>query len=208
MPRRALKKPKQPVDISVHLLNSDAFDFPSVFGRIAPIELEIGTGKGLFIRKAAAQFPEHDFLGIEIAKKYAEYSAHNLAVRNITNAKMISCDAAVFLAEHIKESSLAAVHVYFPDPWPKQKHRKKRIMRENVLQLIYNRLIPSGVLHFWTDYKEYFDSALELIKSTTSFVGPHFVPEPEANSFEDYRTHFERRMRMHGETVYRAYFVK
>ena len=183
-------------------------DFAALFGRAAPLELEIGSGKGLFIRNAARKRPEHDFLGIEIGKKYAIFSAAGIAKANLTNAKMICGDAAQFLDQWIPPNSLYAVHVYFPDPWWKRAHKKRRILREEVLKLIERNLLPGGTLHFWTDVQEYFETTLALLTETTALSGPQEIPEVEPSHEMDYHTHFERRTRLHGEAVYRALYVK
>jgi len=179
-----------------------------LFGRVAPLELEIGSGKGMFIAKAAEQCPQHNFLGIEISIKYARYSAARLIRQNRSNAIMICGDAAVVLREVIPNETLAAVHVYFPDPWWKRAHRKRRVLRTEVLQLIERRLMPGGTLHFWTDVEEYFISTLDLLAKTTALQGPVEVPEQEAIDEMDYHTHFERRTRLHGEKVYRVMYRK
>ncbi len=184
------------------------WDSELLFGRVAPLELEIGSGKGLFIKNAAQKFSEHDFLGIEIGQKYARFSAARLANRSQRNAVMVCGDAATVLRDWIPESFLEAVHVYFPDPWWKRAHRKRRILRAEVLQLIESRLKPGGTLHFWTDVEEYFHSTLNLLAAHTALQGPNAVPEKEAEHEFDYRTHFERRTRLHGEKVFRAEFRK
>ena len=180
----------------------------TLFGRIAPLELEIGSGKGMFLAKAAGQYPQHNFLGIEIGTKYARFSAARLIRKNRTNAVMVCGDAAFVLRDLIPENRLVAVHVYFPDPWWKRAHRKRRVLRGEVLQLVESRLMPGGELHFWTDVEEYFRSTLDLLAKTTALCGPFEVPEQEAADEMDYRTHFERRTRMHGERVYRTVFRK
>ena len=184
------------------------WDAEKFFGRSAPLELEIGTGKGMFISNAAGQFPQHNFLGIEISVKYARYAAARLIRQNRSNAVMVCGDAARILQDVIPSESLSAVHVYFPDPWWKRAHRKRRILRSEVLQLIESRLMAEGMLHFWTDVEEYFHSTLDLLVKTTALQGPFDVPEREAEDAMDYRTHFERRTRLHGEKVYRTLFVK
>jgi len=182
--------------------------FADLFGRVAPVELEIGSGKGLFLRTAARNDPEHDFLGVEIGKKYAIFSAAEFARANLTNVKMVCGDAARFLDEWIAPDSLHAVHVYFPDPWWKRAHKKRRILREEVVQLIERNLQCGGTLHFRTDVKEYFETTLSLLDSATRLSGPYDIPDREPQHDMDYHTHFERRTRLHGETVYRALFVK
>jgi tRNA (guanine-N7-)-methyltransferase len=184
------------------------WDAEKLFGRAVPLELEIGSGKGLFISKAAGKYPAHNFLGIEISVKYARFSAARLIRQNHTNAVIVCGDAALVLREVIPNDTLAAVHVYFPDPWWKRAHRKRRILRAEVLQLIESRLAPGGSLHFWTDVEEYFTSTLDLLAKTTALQGPFDVPEQEAEDDMDYRTHFERRTRLHGEKVHRTFFRK
>ena len=183
-------------------------DFAGLFGRLAPLELEIGSGKGLFLRTAAQHRPEHDFLGVEIGKKYAIFSAAGLAKANLGNAVMICGDAAQFLEQWIAPDSLHAVHVYFPDPWWKRAHKKRRILREEVVKLIERNLVPGGTLHFRTDVQEYFETTLSLLAAATQLAGPYDISENEPQHDMDYHTHFERRTRLHGETVYRALFVK
>ncbi len=111
-------------------------------------------------------------------------------------------------AELIPDSSLAAVHVYFPDPWWKKRHRKRRVMNEVFAGHIERALMPGGALHFWTDVEEYFQVTLELLAARTRLTGPIAVPESVAEHDLAYRTHFERRMRLSNEPVYRAEFRK
>jgi tRNA (guanine-N7-)-methyltransferase len=208
VPRRPVKTIDPNADLSAAFKMPEELPMPwdaeKLFGRIAPLELEIGSGKGMFIGKAAGQYSEHNFLGIEISMKFARYSAARLIRQSRTNALIVCGDAARVLQEIIPQDTLAAVHVYFPDPWWKRAHRKRRILRAEVLQLVESRLLPDGVLHFWTDVEEYFMSTLDLLAKTTALQGPFDVPEDES----DYRTHFERRTRLHGKKVYRTFYRK
>lgn len=212
MARRAVKTIDPNADLSsVYKLLDELpkpWDAPTLFGRTAPLELEIGSGKGMFITKVSGQFPQHNFLGIEISVKYARFSAARLIRQNRTNAIMVCGDATLVLRDAIPDDFLAAVHVYFPDPWWKRSHRKRRVLRAEVLQLIELRLMPGGVLHFWTDVEEYFTSTLDLLAKETTLQGPLEVPERKTADEDDYHTHFERRTRMHGEKVYRTLFRK
>jgi tRNA (guanine-N7-)-methyltransferase len=170
--------------------------------------VEVGSGKGLFLRSAAAAYPDVHFLGIEIAKKYAHFAAANLVKRGLTNAVMVAGDAIRIFAELLPSDSLAAVHVYFPDPWWKARHKKRRVMRESFVRDIERTLLPGGSLHFWSDVEEYYQTTLEILAAHTKLQGPLEEPELPAAHDMDYRTHFERRMRLHGESVYRARFLK
>ncbi len=212
MPRRALRKPDPALDLSYHLKTFDdlpqPWDAEKLFQRIAPLEVEVGSGKGLFIRSAATATPEHDFLGIEIAGKYTRHAAAKLAKDKLQNAVMVLGDAQRVFHELIPDASLAAVHVYFPDPWWKKRHHKRRVMNERFVQQIQRTLTPGGSLHFWTDVLERYDAILELIAEHSQLVGPLEVPERQAEHDLDYRTHFERRMRITRQAVYRAEFRK
>jgi tRNA (guanine-N7-)-methyltransferase len=212
MGRRALRKVDPNLDLSRHWLDANQlpskFDAGELFGRNAPIEVEVGSGKGLFLVAACRSQPEHDFIGIELAKKYAHYAAARLARAAIPNGKMISGDGLRVFREWIPSESLAAVHVYFPDPWWKSRHKKRRVLNEAFLRDVQRTLVVGGRLHFWTDVEEYFRTTLELIAAAVKLVGPLAVVEKPAEHDLDYRTHFERRTRKNEEPVYRAEFLK
>ena len=212
MGRRALRKPDPSLDLSRHLLTFDDLPTPctsqTLFENAAPLEVEVGSGKGLFMATAAADHPQRNFLGIEVAGKYANFAAAKLARGQRSNAMMVHGDALQVFAERVPENSLAAIHVYFPDPWWKARHRKRRVMNDRFLNDIERTLMVGGKLHFWTDVQEYFKTTLELIAPRGMLDGPQAVPETPAEHDLDYRTHFERRMRKHGEAVYRAEFIR
>lgn len=212
MPRRALRKLDPTLDLSWHLIEFEALTAPldpvALFGRQAPLEVEIGSGKGLFLSGAGAQNPAHNFLGIELATKYARYAASRLAHRKLPNARLIHGDAKRIFTEFITDRSLLAVHVYFPDPWWKARHKKRRMMTPAMIEQIERALMPGGTLHFWTDVEEYFQTTLSLLTEHSRLTGPHEVQEKPADHDLDYRTHFERRMRKNNLPVYRAEFHK
>ena len=156
------------------------FDRQPLFGRVAPLEIEVGSGKGLFLTTASAACPERDFLGIELAHKYARFAAARLARQGRTNAKVICADALRLFAEWLPGDTAAAVHVYFPDPWWKKRHKKRRVMTGPFLADLQRVLEPGGTLHFWTDVEEYFGSTLELFQESTSLEGP-FTVAPQAS---------------------------
>ena len=212
MGRRALRKIDPGLDLSRHLKTFDELPRPwqceAVFGRRAPLEVEVGSGKGLFLRGAAAERPNVDFLGIEIARKYARFSAASLAKRELTNAVVVVADAVRVFHDLLPDGSLAAVHVYFPDPWWKKRHKKRRLMRESFVGDVERTLQPGGKLHFWTDVEEYFRTALEMLAAHTGLEGPLEVREAAPLHDMDYRTHFERRTRQHGQPVFRAQFCR
>jgi tRNA (guanine-N7-)-methyltransferase len=178
-----------------------------LFGNAHPVELEVGFGKGTFLVEIAPQHPEKNYLGIEIDRGLQLYVANRLAKRQLTNVRVAAGDAGR-LVEQLSPHSLSAVHVYFPDPWWKKRHHKRRVLNEPFLRDVHRTLIVGGKLHFWTDVKEYFDATLELIAAMKCFTGPLAVAEKVSEHSLDFRTHFERRTRLKEEPVYRSEFVK
>ncbi len=212
MPRRPPKKPDPALDLSTHLLALAALPVPldpaTLFSRPAPIELEVGSGKGLFIDTASASRPEANFLGAEIAPGYARLCAARLARRGATNARMISGDATWLVRGLLPDACLAAIHVYFPDPWWKARHRKRRVLSETFLRHAGRVLPAGGHLHVWTDVEEYFLETLDFTRATGLFSEPAPVDPRPAEHDLDYRTHFERRTRLAGAPVWRAMFTR
>ncbi|KAA5538532.1 tRNA (guanosine(46)-N7)-methyltransferase TrmB [Roseiconus nitratireducens] len=236
MPRSPIRAPKRSLDLSQHLLvfrsapgtdQADArgpsqpapaeivADVPAtltsqtLFGNDRPLEVEVGSGKGLFLTREAKRNGEHNFLGVEIIHKYAKHSAARLAKAQLENAKMISGNAEPLFSDRIPAGSLEAVHVYFPDPWWKKRHRKRRVVNERSVLNFLRALREGGRLHFWTDVLDYFESTIEMIAE----IAPQFgVPIPEEMSQAthdlDYRTHFERRSRKNQIPVYRVRYEK
>jgi tRNA (guanine-N7-)-methyltransferase len=210
--RRALRRIDPTLDLSAHFRRLEdlprPLTGPALFAREAPLQLEVGSGKGLFLRTAAVARPDVDFIGIEIAMKYARFAAAGLARAGVRNAMAVQGDGIRLVAEYVPDDTLDAVHVYFPDPWWKKRHKKRRVMREEFLQSLERALRPGGALHFWTDVEEYFQSTLAMIAEHTHLAGPLPVAEASAAHDLDYRTHFERRMRQSGLPVYRSEFRK
>ncbi len=173
-----------------------------------PIELEIGSGKGLYLTRMASEHAERRYLGLELAKKYAIDCQQHVEKRGLSNIRFLACDAVAVMDRDVPSASLDAVHVYFPDPWWKSRHKKRRVLTDATIVNIERALKPQGQLHFWTDVLDYYEDSLERIDALTQLKGPFFVSEPPAHHDMDYRTHFERRTRRNGLPVYRARFSK
>ena len=212
MGRRALPKIDPTIDLTNHFFMLDDVAQPlsplAMFGRDAPLEVEVGSGKGLFLQSQSEKQPDVNFLGVEISPKYCRFAAMRAAKAQRQNVKLIRGDAIRFFNEWLQPGTLAAVHVYFPDPWWKDRHRKRRVMRKEFVQRIETVLQIGGSLHFWTDVKSYFDEALELLAAETTLQGPIVVEASEPEHTLDYRTHFERRTRMNEQPVYRSRFER
>jgi tRNA (guanine-N7-)-methyltransferase len=211
MPRRPPKKPDPALDLAAHLLEPDALPeggaAAAVFPRPGPVELEVGSGKGLFLVTAAMARPDVNFLGVEIAAGYARLCAGKLAAAGLANARIVHGDAMALVRDRLREHCLAAVHVYFPDPWWKARHRKRRVLSEPFLRQVARVLEPGGRLHVWTDVEEYFTETLVIAAATGLFTAPVAEDAKDPEHDLDYRTHFERRTRLAGAPVWRARFT-
>ena len=138
-------------------------DFADIFGRNAKVHIEIGSGKGTFLLSEATHRPNDDFLGIEWARKYYRHAVDRIGRWGLTNVRIIRTDVAAFLPAHVPDGSICCFHVYFPDPWPKKRHHKRRfICTENIAQII-RCLKPGGILNIATDHQEYFAAITEVI---------------------------------------------
>lgn len=213
MPRRQVRRPDKTIDLSGVLREVDSLPeqltSQSLWDNDRPLEVEVGSGKGLFLTTASGERVEHNFLGIEIARPYAMTAAARILRAGRDNVRMVPGDAGPLFAARVPDRSLAAVHVYFPDPWWKKKHKKRRVLNEAFLRSISRTLAPEGRFHFWTDVLEYFETVLELAAMVVPELGPPIPEEAaEAEHDLDYRTHFERRSRQHSIPVYRVYWAR
>ena len=215
MGRRALRPIDPELDLSRHLLVAGAaarsrWTRAALFGRQAPLEIEVGSGKGLFLSAAAAGDPRPNFLGIEILAKYARFAAARLAQRELDQRPVDSRRRpAFFQSLAVADASLQAVHVYFPDPWWKARHKKRRVMNESFLaRRRAHAACRAARCTFGPTWKNISTRRWNCSPHTTGLTGPHEVAEKPADHDLDYRTHFERRMRLHAAPVYRAEFAK
>jgi tRNA (guanine-N7-)-methyltransferase len=183
-------------------------DFPAVFGNARPVEMEIGFGKGLFLLNAAASRPKVNFLGVEIERKYQLFTTNRIAKRGLPNVRLVCADARAFLRDCIRADSLQALHVYFPDPWWKTRHHKRRLWTPEFAAECARVLRPGGRLHAATDVEEYFRIiAVHLAKqSSLSRLPP---PAEKAHEHDlDFLTNFERKSLKAGRAVYRSLHEK
>ncbi len=207
-----MSRSRPPIDVSSHLIEPGPSTEPAtvigaaIFGNDRPVELEIGSGKGLFLANAARANPGHNFLGVELSRKYAWLAAARLVKLGIPNAKVWAGDARDVLARRLPDCSLRAIHVYFPDPWWKKRHKKRRVFTESLVAQIVRTLQPEGELHVATDVEEYFTIIRDLITACRHFhEQPILVPEGPDHDRDDL-TNFERKYRLEGRPIYRAAF--
>jgi tRNA (guanine-N7-)-methyltransferase len=212
MGRRALPKLDPSVDFSAYISEVDDLQAPlcpqTLFAQTADLEIEIGSGKGLFVLNESRHVPERNFLGNEIATKYCRFAAYRLAKNERSNAHMLRGDGLKLFREFLPHACAVAVHVYFPDPWWKERHRRRRVIQPGFIADLQRVLVPGGIFHFWTDVEQYFDEAVGLVQEHSDLIGPIHVEETPAEDDMDFRTHFERRMRKTDHDVFRARFEK
>jgi tRNA (guanine-N7-)-methyltransferase len=132
-----------------------AFPLADVFGRTAPLEVEIGSGKARFLIAAARACPAHHFLGIERALAYYRICRDRLERLALPNASMVRADARIFVTASLAPASVRAFHVYFPDPWPKKRQKKRRLLDGVFLETLASRLEPGGLVRVATDHPDY-----------------------------------------------------
>jgi tRNA (guanine-N7-)-methyltransferase len=169
-------------------------DFVRIFGRGGPVHIEIGSGKGTFLVNQAKARPVDNFLGIEWASKYYRYAVDRIGRWGLTNVRIIRTDAAVFLADFITDSSVECFHIYFPDPWPKKRHHKRRFISPGNLEHLIRCLKTGGQLKIATDHEDYFHVIQEVItKQDKGLEEIQFLPTVGADKGEWVGTNFERK---------------
>jgi tRNA (guanine-N7-)-methyltransferase len=166
-------------------------DLNQLFGREAPKILEIGFGMGESTASIAHSHPEQDFLGIEVHTPGVGSLLRQIQELGLNNLRLIQHDAVEVLRHMIADTSLDGVHIFFPDPWPKKRHYKRRLIQTNFVALLVGKLKPGGYLHMATDWQEYAEWAMEMLQAEPqlSNTAPGYAPQP------DYRplTKFEQR---------------
>src|SRR5512133_1909129 len=155
----------EPVGLDVEKLPRP-LDFAALFGNDHPVELEIGMGKGTFITQQAKLHPEINYFGIEYARWFWRYASDRLRRNKCENARTVRAEAMYFVREFVPDGSLATLHIYHPDPWPKKRHHKRRLIQQPFLDQVQRILKPGGLLRVVTDHKEYFEQIDTLIKSS------------------------------------------
>jgi len=174
---------------------TDPRDF---FDNDRPIELEIGTGKGTFLLARARRRPDLNFLGIEWARAYCLYSADRFRRAGLDNVRMIRTDAGAFVRDCLPARSVWRVHVYFPDPWPKRKHHRRRLIQRGFVDQVRRILQPGGQLLMVTDHTGYFDHIRRVLIDAPGFAR---VPMPKMGGDENelVGTNFERKYITQGQ---------
>jgi tRNA (guanine-N7-)-methyltransferase len=184
----------------------EPLDLPAVFGRDAPTILEIGFGMGEATAQIAATLPDVNFLGCEVHDPGVGALVKRIQDQGLANIRIVQHDAVEVLQEMVAPASLAGVHVFFPDPWHKKRHHKRRLIQPALVRLLASRLRPGGAIHCATDWEEYALQMLEVLGAEPQLenTAERFAPKP------DYRplTKFEHRGLKLGHGVWDVVFRK
>ena len=196
----------EPVGLDVDSLPRP-IDWTEMFGNDHPVEMEIGIGKGTFITEQARARPEVNFFGIEWARWFWRYASDRLRRHNCTNARTVRAEALYFLTEFVLDESLSVIHVYFPDPWPKKRHHKRRLIQQPFLRQAERVLVPGGRLQIVTDHKGYFEQ-MEQVVGASRLKIVDYNRRGSAGEGEFVGTNFERKYAREGRPFYAIAAVK
>lgn len=188
--------------------DGEQLDLQSIFGRSAPIWLEIGFGNGDALVDMAMRYPDTDFLGIEVHEPGVGQALMGIEAKQLSNVRILQHDAMEVLENMIPEAALNRVLLFFPDPWRKKRHFKRRIVQKEFVELVANKLEIGGVLHCATDWQDYAEWMLEKLQSSdhltnqSSTGGYSERPEWRTN------TRFEKRGERLGHEVFDLLYTR
>ena len=179
-----------------------------VFGRVAPLVLEIGFGMGKSLVEMAKNEPDKDFIGIEVHTPGVGACLADAAEQGVTNLRVYDHDAVEILADCIADNSLSRMQLFFPDPWHKTRHHKRRIVQPDFVQKLRAKLEMGGIFHMATDWENYAEHMLEVMSQAAGFknqsTSNDYVPRPEQRPL----TKFEQRGHRLGHGVWDLMFEK
>jgi tRNA (guanine-N7-)-methyltransferase len=173
-------------------------DWREVFGNDRPVEVEIGFGKGAFLLEVARARPETNFFGIENQRRWVRRVEERIVRRGLSNVRVVWADAALLIGRFVRDASVRAYHVYFPDPWWKKRHHKRRLVTPEFARALHRTLEPGGTVWIATDVPERFQAML------AAFAGLPMVVEVGATVSDRPPTNFERKYRAEGRSLFYA----
>ena len=185
------------IDLDLNIVGAP-YEWPEIFSRSAPIDVEIGSGKGKFLLELASASPERDFLAVERAGKYHRLCCDRAARQGIANVRLLRTTAEDLLFRLLNPASVENFYILFPDPWPKKRHHKRRLIKADVVAALNRALVPGGRLLVKTDHEDYAEVISEVLRGAENFetLDPSdaFVGLPE--------TGFERKYHSQGRPIY------
>ncbi len=179
-------------------------DFDKIFASKGAIHIEIGSGKGTFIVEQAKAQPDVNFIGIEWANKFYRFAVDRIGRWGIENVRMVRTEAGKFLAEFVVDESVDCFHIYFPDPWPKKRHNKRRLFSDATIQQIIRCLKHGGVIKLATDHQKYFQQIQKVLEGNKGVLEEvDFEPAAGAKDGEVVGTNYERKYIKENRPVYK-----
>lgn len=181
-------------------------DFDAVFGRTAPCILEIGFGMGEGLAEIAAAHPENDYLGVEVHTPGVGALLKQIGERDLGNVRIIQHDAVEVLNNMLAPASLTGIHIFFPDPWHKKRHHKRRLIQPPLVQLLASRIQPGGYIHLATDWQDYAEQMLGVLRAEPLLQNSvaDYAPRPDTRPL----TKFEQRGIRLGHGVWDLVFCR
>jgi tRNA (guanine-N7-)-methyltransferase len=175
-------------------------DWSELFGNDRPVEIEIGSGKGAFLLAYAREHPETNLLAIENQRRWARWIGERLTRAPKANVRVLCADAALVVSRFVRSDSVRAYHLYFPDPWWKRRHHKRRLVESSFAAELWRTLEPGGVLHLATDVDERFEAMIDVLSHAPFTISRERDPTPLGRPL----TNFERKYRRQGRRLYYA----
>ena len=186
--------------------NEEQVRWDRLFDTQRPVEIEIGCGKGRFLINSAMAYPGINYIGIERALRYFRIMKERVVRRELTNIRLLRDDAVYFVERYIPDRAVSAYHIYFPDPWPKKRHRKRRLFNARFLEEIERTLAGGGTLDFATDYVEYYEEIMALLETSNRLTALEEIPERVRELGSDL-TNFETKYTAEGRAIHRGAYV-
>jgi tRNA (guanine-N7-)-methyltransferase len=180
---------------------TDPLPLPEIFPSRAPLEVDVGCGKGRFLVTRARRYPAVNFLGIDRLLRRLRIVDRKILRAGLTNVRLLRLEAAYGIKYLLPPSCVSTFYFFFPDPWPKRRHHRRRLFDKAFIETVHATLLPGGSVHVATDHLEYFDEIRAQFVCNDGFAGiPPFEPA------EDERTNFELIFRKKGESIGRCSF--
>jgi tRNA (guanine-N7-)-methyltransferase len=192
-----------PLDLEISLRDLPRpWSWEAIFGDVRPLEIELGTGNGTFLVNAALRSPDHAFLGIEVSGKFFSKASRRAARKGATNVRMVYADAAYVMRHCIPPASVAAYHVYFPEPWPKKRHAKRRLFQPELVARLAETLEPGGYLMVATDVTDYFEVIESLLAAEARLERMGESAPPLESARGRIMTSYEKKYRAAGRGIH------
>lgn len=193
--------------MTLYGLPKASFQFEEIFSRAAPTIVEIGFGNGVSLFEIAKMDPASNFIGIETHKPGVGQLLQHIARDELTNLRVYYGDAVEALQECVPNQSIDTFQIFFPDPWPKRRHHKRRLIQPEFVALLCSKLKPNGTLHLATDWQDYAEHMMKVLTAASGFSNEYGVGEYAARSTQrPILTKFEKRGEEEGRAIWELKF--